>query len=153
MHYMHADHKFQAKVPFFMYNCPISNNRGGYNKYTVQVGNKNLNVICINFNLHKHCIRTRVVLDFLLILKLRLSTAQILCWSAELKHSRISLHSLKAQVNKEPFNPPTTAWVKISQNVDILPKVYLVHLKVKHWQTLRVVSTFTGQNESTVFDW
>ena len=48
---------------------------------------------------------------------------------------------------------PTTVRVKISQNVDILPKVYLVHLKVKHCQTLRVVSTFTGQNESTVFDW
>ena len=40
------------------------------------------------------------------------------------------------------INPPTTARVKISQNVDILPKVYLVHLKVKHCQTLRVVSTF-----------
>ena len=50
-------------------------------------------------------------------------------------------------------NPPTTARVKISQNVDILPKVYLVHLKVKHCQTLCVVSTFTGQNEPTVFDW
>ena len=46
-----------------------------------------------------------------------------------------------------------TARVEISQNVDILAKVYLVHLKVKHCQTLRVVSTFTGQNESTVFDW
>ena len=48
-----------------------------------------------------------------------------------------------------------TARVKISQNVDILAKVYmyLVHLKVKHCQTLLVVSTFTGQNESTVFDW
>ena len=51
-----------------------------------------------------------------------------------------------------PINPPTTR-VKISQNVDILPKVYLVHLKVKHCQTLYVVSTFTGKNESTVFDW
>ena len=50
------------------------------------------------------------------------------------------------------FNPPVTARVKISQNVDyILAKVYLVHLKVKHCQTLRVVSTFTGQNELTVF--
>ena len=49
-------------------------------------------------------------------------------------------------------NPPATARVKISQNVDILPKVYLVHLKVQHCQTLCVVSTFTGQNESTVFD-
>ena len=28
-----------------------------------------------------------------------------------------------------------------------------MHLKVKHCQTLRVVRTFTGQNESTVFDW
>ena len=37
-----------------------------------------------------------------------------------------------------------------SQNVDILSKVYLVHLKVKHCQTLRVVSTFTGQYESTI---
>ena len=35
----------------------------------------------------------------------------------------------------------------------ILPKVYQVHLKVKHCQTLRVVSTFTGKNESTAFDW
>ena len=51
------------------------------------------------------------------------------------------------------FNPPVTARVTIRQNVDILPKVYLVHLKVEHCQTLRVVSTFTGQNESTVFDW
>ena len=46
--------------------------------------------------------------------------------------------------------------VKISQNVDILAKVhvYVVHLKVKHCQTLHVSTcTFTGQNESTVFDW
>ena len=46
--------------------------------------------------------------------------------------------------------------VKVSQNVDILAKVYMymygVHLKVEHCQTLRVVSTFTGQNGSTVFD-
>ena len=48
------------------------------------------------------------------------------------------------------FNPHTTARVKISQNFDILPKVYLVHLKVEHCQTLRVVRTFTGQNELTV---
>ena len=40
-----------------------------------------------------------------------------------------------------PVNPPVTARVKFSQNVDILTKVYLVHC-----QTLRVVSTFTGQN-------
>ena len=48
-----------------------------------------------------------------------------------------------------------TARVKISQIVDIhvLAKVYLMHLKVEHCQTLCVVSTFTGQNESTVFDW
>ena len=41
----------------------------------------------------------------------------------------------------------TLLWprVKISQNVDIIAKVYLVHLKVEHCQTLRVVSTFTGQ--------
>ena len=43
-----------------------------------------------------------------------------------------------------------TARVKISQNADILAKVYLVHLKVRHFQTLPVVSTFTGQNELTV---
>ena len=57
------------------------------------------------------------------------------------------------------INPPMTAMVKISQNVDILAKVhaYLVHLKVEHCQTLRVVQkcklTFKGQSESTVFDW
>ena len=45
------------------------------------------------------------------------------------------------------------ASVKISQNVDILDEVYLVHLKVKQCQTLHVASTFTGQNESTVFGW
>ena len=44
------------------------------------------------------------------------------------------------------------ARVKISQTVDILPKVYLLHLKVKHCHTLCVVSTITGQNELTVFD-
>ena len=42
-------------------------------------------------------------------------------------------------------------WIKISHYVDTLAKV--VHLKVEHCQTLRVVSTFTGQNELTVFDW
>ena len=51
------------------------------------------------------------------------------------------------------FNPPTTTRDKISQNVDILPKVYLAHLKVTHCHPLHVVSTFTGQNELTVFDW
>ena len=51
------------------------------------------------------------------------------------------------------WNPPTPAKVKVNQNVDILAAVYLVHIKVKHCQTLRVVSTFTGQNEATVFDW
>ena len=51
------------------------------------------------------------------------------------------------------INPPTATRVKISQNFDILPKVYLLHLKVKHCQTLHVVRTFTGKNESTVFDW
>ena len=52
-------------------------------------------------------------------------------------------------------NRPTTTRVKISQNFDILPRVCLVHLKVEHCQTLRVVHvrTFTGQNVSTVFDW
>ena len=33
------------------------------------------------------------------------------------------------------FNPPTTTSFKISQTVDILAKVYLLHLKVKHCQT------------------
>ena len=46
-----------------------------------------------------------------------------------------------------------TARVKISLNFDKLAKVYPVHLKVEHCQTLSVVSTFTGQNESTIFDW
>ena len=46
-----------------------------------------------------------------------------------------------------------TARVTIGQNVDILAEVYLVHLKVQHSQTLRVVSTFTGQNVVTVCDW
>ena len=66
--------------------------------------------------------------------------------SSELRNSQ------KINVYKT-LNPPTTTRVKISPNVDILPKVYLVHLNVKYCQTLRVVSTFTGQNESTVFDW
>ena len=65
------------------------------------------------------------------------------------------LSNLNLDVDGLPhINPSTTTTrVKISQNVDILPKAYLVHLKVKHCQTLRVVSTFTGQNKSTVFDW
>ena len=46
-----------------------------------------------------------------------------------------------------------TARVKISQNVDILAKVYPVHIKVEHCQTLRVVSTFTVKNELTSFNW
>ena len=61
------------------------------------------------------------------------------------------LLDLLPEVKPKNINPPTTARVKISQNVNILPKVYQVHLKVKHCQTLRVVSTFTGQNESTVW--
>ena len=36
-----------------------------------------------------------------------------------------------------PLNPSVTARVKISQNVDILAKVYLVHLEVKHCQTCK----------------
>ena len=51
------------------------------------------------------------------------------------------------------FNPSVTTRVKISQNVDIVAKVYLVHWKVKHCQTFCSVSTFTGQNEPTVFYW
>ena len=43
-------------------------------------------------------------------------------------------------------NPSMTASVKISQNVDILAKVYRVHWKIKH-----LMCTFTGQNESTEF--
>ena len=44
------------------------------------------------------------------------------------------------------INPPTTTSVNISLNVDILANVYLVHLI-----TLSNPSTFTGQNELTVF--
>ena len=51
------------------------------------------------------------------------------------------------------INLPMTARVKISQNIDILAKVHLMHFTVEHCQTLRVVSTFTGQNELTAFDW
>ena len=43
------------------------------------------------------------------------------------------------------INPSVTASVKISQNVGISSAVKS--------QTSCVVSTFTGQNESTVFDW
>ena len=42
------------------------------------------------------------------------------------------------------LSPSVTARVKISQNVDIHAKVYLVHWKVEHRQTLHVASTFTG---------
>ena len=42
-----------------------------------------------------------------------------------------------------PMNPPTTTRVKISQNFDILPKVYLLHLKVKHCQTLFLLRRLT----------
>ena len=38
-----------------------------------------------------------------------------------------------------------TARVQISQNFHILAKVYLVHLKVKHCQTVRVVSTYRSK--------
>ena len=49
------------------------------------------------------------------------------------------------------FSVPQT----LTRNRRRCAKVYLVHLKIEHCQTLRVVlvSTFTGQNESTVFDW
>ena len=51
----------------------------------------------------------------------------------------------------------THLWLHGSKPVKMLIylplEVCLVHLKVQHCQTLRVVSTFTGQNESTVFDW
>ena len=48
---------------------------------------------------------------------------------------------------RENYQFYSTTKVKISrQNVDILPKVYRVHLNVKHCETLRVISTFTGQN-------
>ena len=53
-------------------------------------------------------------------------------------------HTMQLVIS-DGLNPLTTR-IKISQNVDILPKVYLVHLKVKRCQTLRVVnSTFTGK--------
>ena len=60
-----------------------------------------------------------------------------------------------SEIYIDGMNPSVTARVKISQNIDIhvLAKVYLVQLKVEHCQALRVGSTFTGQNESTVFDW
>ena len=53
------------------------------------------------------------------------------------------------------FNPSVTARVKNEKKIDILAKahVYLVHIKVEHCRTLYVVSTFTGQNESTIFNW
>ena len=38
-------------------------------------------------------------------------------------------------------------------SVHVHAKVYLVHLKVNHCQTLSVVSTFTSKNEFTFFDW
>ena len=51
-------------------------------------------------------------------------------------------------------NNPTTARVKNQSKCWYTSQgLYPVHLKVKRCQTLRVVSTFTGQNESTVFDW
>ena len=43
-------------------------------------------------------------------------------------------------------------WSKSVKICIILPKIYLLHLKVEHCQTLRAVRTFTGQNVSTVFD-
>ena len=43
------------------------------------------------------------------------------------------------------INPSVTARVKISQKVDILANVHLVHLKVKHCQTLCVISTLRGK--------
>ena len=58
-----------------------------------------------------------------------------------------------AQFEIRLLNHSMTARVKISHNVDILAEVQLVYLKVEHSQTLHGVSTFTGENESTVFDW
>ena len=55
-------------------------------------------------------------------------------------------------INKfiETCSPSMTARVKISQNFDILAMVYLVNLS----RTLsNLTCTFTGQNESTAFDW
>ena len=43
-------------------------------------------------------------------------------------------------IEKLLINPSVTARVKISQNVDILDKVYIVLFMVKHCQTLRVVN-------------
>ena len=49
-------------------------------------------------------------------------------------------------------NPSVTARVKIGNKMfNILAKVYLAHLKFEYCQTLCVVSTFTGENESAVF--
>ena len=44
-----------------------------------------------------------------------------------------------------------TARVKISQNVDTLAKVYLVHLKVEHCQTLHVVEVHLQVKMSQLF--
>ena len=80
-------------------------------------------------------------------------------WDCNNQNEKSFICALFISVISVFVNPPTTTRVKISQNVDVLPKVYLVHLKVRRCQTLRVVlvlvvvSTFTGQNESTVFDW
>ena len=52
-------------------------------------------------------------------------------WNNE-RHTLINIQKCK---DVPVFNPSVTARVKNSQNVDILPTVYLVHLKVKHCQT------------------
>ena len=61
---------------------------------------------------------------------------------------------IQALIFKQYTSLLTLLLLQRSKSVKMLiPRVYLLHLKVKHCQTLRVVRTFTGQNESTVFDW
>ena len=64
----------------------------------------------------------------------------------------MKIHQQIKVIITKAYNPSVTARVKISQNVDTLAKIYLVHLQVKHCQTLHV-STFTCKNESTAFEW
>ena len=60
-------------------------------------------------------------------------------------------HPWKCLVNISTSKDKLQCDLNFGPNFDILAKVYLVHLNVKHCPC--VVSTFTGQNELTVFDW
>ena len=73
-------------------------------------------------------------------------TSHWMCIHSLLKISQNSISNPHMTIHFPLLNPPTTTTrVKISQNFDILPKTYLLHLKFQHCQTLRVVRTFTGQ--------